>query len=243
MRKIHKMKKIAALLLAFAVTCTAVPQTATAAYAATADNVATVRANSPKLSDSKVKLKVGEKYKLTYSGMGGAVKWKSSNKSVATVSSKGLVKAKNPGKATITVTGAKATLKCTVRVRLTQKQAQNRLLALAEEYPEGMSWTNENHSYYWEAINTYCYGCIAFAGEISDRVFGKNAKVTTHKNFDKIKVGDHIRIGDYHSVIVLAKGPDEILVAEGNYNSSVHWGREITKSELKSSGFYVQSRY
>ncbi len=238
-----RMKKITALLLAFAVTFTVAPQTADVAYAATADNVAAVRANSPKLSESTVKLKVGEKYQLTYSGMGGSVKWKSSNPSVATVNSKGLVKAKNMGKTTITVTGAKATLKCTVQVRLTQKQAQNRLLALVDKYPEGMSWTNENHSYYWEAINTYCYGCIAFAGELSDKVFGKDAKVTTHKNFDKIKVGDHIRIGGYHSVIVLAKGPDEILVAEGNYNSSVHWGREITKRELKSSGFYVQSRY
>lgn len=243
MRNIHKMKKIAALLLAAALTCTAMPQTATVAYAAATDNVAAVRANSPKLSDSKVKLKVGEKYKLTYSGMTGTVKWKSSNKSVATVNSKGLVKVKNPGKATITVTGAKATLKCTVRVRLTQKQVQDQLFELYDEYPEGMSWTNENHSYYWKAINTYCYGCIAFAGEMSDRLFGKDAKVTTHRNFDKIKVGDHIRIGDYHSVIVLAKGPDELMVVEGNYNSSVHWGREITKSELKSSGFYVQSRY
>lgn len=72
--------------------------------------------------------------------------------------------------------------------------------------PEGLSWTNENNEYYWSAINCYCYGCIAFAGEVSDKVFGKNAKVTTHKDFDKIKVGDHIRIGGYHSVIVWKKG-------------------------------------
>lgn len=243
MNKIHKARKIAALLLALALTFTAVPQTAGVAYAATANNVNTVKANSAKLSDTKIKLNVGKKYRLTYTGMSGTVKWSSSNKSVATVNSKGLVKAQKPGKATITLTGSKATLKCTVQVRLTQKQVQDQLFELYDEYPEGMSWTNENHSYYWKAINTYCYGCIAFAGEVSDKLFGKDAKVTTHRNFDKIKVGDHIRIGNYHSVIVLAKGPDELVVVEGNYNSSVHWGREITERELKASGFYVQSRY
>ena len=93
------------------------------------------------------------------------------------------------------------------------------------------------------AINCSCYGCIAFAGEVSDKVFGKNAKVTTHKDFDKIKVGDHIRIGGYHSVIVWKKTKDSVTVVEGNYNSSVHWGREITRSELKAEGFYVDSRY
>ena len=34
-----------------------------------------------------------------------------------------------------------------------------------------------------------------------------------------------------------------VTVVEGNYNSSVHWGREITRSELKTEGFYVDSRY
>lgn len=34
-----------------------------------------------------------------------------------------------------------------------------------------------------------------------------------------------------------------VTVVEGNYNSSVHWGREITRSELKAEGFYVDSRY
>ena len=96
MKKIHKARKIAALLLALAVTFTAVPQTAGVAYAAIANNVNTVRANSPKLSDTKIRLNVGKKYRLTYTGMSGTVKWISSNKSVATVNSKGLVKARKP---------------------------------------------------------------------------------------------------------------------------------------------------
>ena len=45
-----------------------------------------------------------------------SIKWRSSKKSVATVSKKGVVKAKKPGKATITATYKKKKYKCTIRV-------------------------------------------------------------------------------------------------------------------------------
>ena len=237
------MKKFIALILAFAVMTAAVPQNMNQVYAATGKKESAA-SKVITLSDSKVKLKIGETYQLTAKGIKGSVKWKSNNKSIAIVSQKGLVKAKNPGKAITTLTGDKIeTVKCVVQVKITQEQAQKRILALQKKYPEGMSWTNENNEYYWSAVNCYCRGCIAFAGEVSDKVFGKNAKVTTHKDFDKIKVGDHIRIGGYQSVIVFEKGRDSVIVVEGNYGSSVHWGREITRSELKSEGFYVNTRY
>lgn len=199
------------------------------------------------LSAYSLYLRVGKSKTITCKGTTGTMKWKSSKKSVATVSQSGVVKAKKAGKAVITVSGGNllGSMKCTVYVskKLTQKQAKKKLLALKETYPEGMSWTNENQSYFWEAASCQCYGCIAFAGVVSDKVFGKYAPVKTHQNFDKIKVGDHVRIGDYHSVIVLKKDGDTLTVAEGNYNSSVHWGRTITKSELAESGFSVDTRY
>ena len=152
-----------------------------------------------------------------------------------------------PGKAIITVTGEYlyGSLSCEVFVskKISQKQAKKKLLSLKSKYPEGMSWTNENNYYYWEAANLYGYGCVALVGELSDKVFGKYAPVKTHKNFDKIKVGDHVRIGNYHSVIVLKKSDNSVTVVEGNYNASVHWNRVITKRELKQSGFHVDTRY
>ena len=45
------------------------------------------------------------------------------------------------------------------------------------------------------------------------------------------------------SVLVLEKKAHSVIVTEGNYNSSIHWGREITRSSLESSGFYVTTRY
>lgn len=88
-----------------------------------------------------------------------------------------------------------------------------------------------------------CNGCIALCGEISDKVFGKYAPVTKHSNFSRIKAGDHIRIGNEHSVMVLQKNGNMLTVVEGNYNATVHWGRKITKKELQESGFYVETRY
>ncbi len=100
---------------------------------------------------------------------------------------------------------------------------------MKKTYKEGLSWTNENRQYFWEATNCQCYGCIALCGEISDKVFGKYAPVTKHSNFSRIKAGDHIRIGNEHSVMVLQKNGNTPTVVEGNYNATVHWGRKNNK--------------
>ena len=57
------------------------------------------------------------KYKVTPSGANKGVKWKSSNKKIATVSKKGVIKAKKKGTAKITVKCGKAkkTIKVTVK--------------------------------------------------------------------------------------------------------------------------------
>lgn len=65
----------------------------------------------------------------------------------------------------------------------------------------------------------------------------------THRSFEAIRVGDMIRIGDYHTVVVLEKKENSVMVTEGNYNSSIHWGREITRSSLEREGFSVRTRY
>jgi hypothetical protein len=173
--------------------------------------------------------------------------WKSSNPKVATVDKKGLVKAIKPGKAMISVSGGNLigsmTCKVGVSKKITTKQARRKIMAMKKTYKEGLSWTNENRQYFWEATNCQCYGCIALCGEISDKVFGKYAPVTKHSNFSRIKAGDHIRIGNEHSVMVLQKNGNTLTVVEGNYNATVHWGRKITKKELQESGFYVETRY
>jgi hypothetical protein len=194
-----------------------------------------------------VALRVGKTKQLVCNGTTGKMVWKSSNPKVATVDKKGLVKAIKPGKAMISVSGGNLigsmTCKVGVSKKITAKQARRKIMAMKKTYKEGLSWTNENRQYFWEATNCQCYGCIALCGEISDKVFGKYAPVTKHSNFSRIKAGDHIRIGNEHSVTVLRKNGNTLTVVEGNYNATVHWGRKITKKELQESGFYVETRY
>lgn len=203
------------------------------------------------LNKTSLKLKVGKTYQLKTKNVKGTVTWKSSNKKIATVSKKGKVTAKKAGstviKATYKKNGKVKTLKCKVTVTAVKKESREetvkkKILALQNTYKEGTTWTNDDF-YFWKAKNMYCYGCIALAGKISDTVFGTDAPVKTHKDFSAIKSGDHIRIGNYHSVIVISHTNDSVTVVEGNYNSSIHWFRTITKSSLQQTGFSVDTRY
>lgn len=117
------------------------------------------------------------------------------------------------------------------------------IYSLQSEYPEGRRWTNDN-SYVCMPLYTIGYGCAAFALICSDAVFGSFPVSDTHSDFDRVKVGDMIRAyNDTHTVIVLEKKENSVIVAEGNYNSSIHWGREISRKELEEGNFYTECRY
>ena len=68
------------------------------------------------LSVSKKALYCSSRYVLEYLGGSGAVTWKTSDKKVATVNSKGVVTTLKPGKVTITATRNGVSLKCTITV-------------------------------------------------------------------------------------------------------------------------------
>lgn len=81
--------------------------------------VSTISASAAtsKLSKSKLSLYVGKSYTLKLQKASGKIKWKSSKKSVATVSSKGKVTAKKAGKASITATNKGKKYICKVTVK------------------------------------------------------------------------------------------------------------------------------
>ena len=76
-----------------------------------------VSASAAKLNKKSVSLNVGKTYTLKATGTKGKITWTSSNKSVATVSSKGAVKAKKKGTAVITAKYGKKKLTCKVTVK------------------------------------------------------------------------------------------------------------------------------
>jgi hypothetical protein len=119
----------------------------------------------------------------------------------------------------------------------------NVLIAQKAIFPEGMHWTNDDY-YEWNG-GTFIggYGCAAFAFYLSDAAFGTNP-ATIHRDYNNIKVGDILRVyNDTHSVVVLEVKSNSVIVAEGNYNSSIHWGREMKKSEIIDDYSYIMTRY
>ena len=147
----------------------------------------------------------------------------------------------------------------------TQQEITDAILALREEYPDGMTWTNQNPSpgYLWvfPGFLWNMGGCAAFAAIIQDNAFGsyKDVPPTWQRINDDCRFGGvHECSGPYawenlwpgdilrfegHSVIVVEKRDDYVTVAEGNYAGTVKWGRKITKTGIESSAKYVLTRY
>lgn len=127
---------------------------------------------------------------------------------------------------------------------LSEEHIYNAMIALKSEYPEGMRWTNDNY-YGWKGgIYSGGYGCAGFAFMLSDAAFGSlPARKYYEYSVSDIRVGDILRTNnDSHSVIVLQKISGGVVVAEGNYNSSIHWGRKFSDNELTKLT-YIMTRY
>lgn len=118
---------------------------------------------------------------------------------------------------------------------VTEQSAYQAITAMKSRYPEGTSYNN-NRYYAWKGgIFSGGYGCAGFAFEMSDAAFG-SLPARYFYDYSKIRVGDILRVeNNSHSVIVLEIRSSEIVVAEGNYNGKVHWGRTIPLSEIRSS--------
>lgn len=80
-------------------------------------NVIVTKAASVKISAKKLSLTVGQSKVLKITGTKEKVNWSTNNKSVATVSSKGKVRAKKTGTAKITAKVARKKFTCTVTVK------------------------------------------------------------------------------------------------------------------------------
>ena len=93
-----------------------------------------VTVRNPKLSKTSLKLALTKTKTLSVTD-GGKVKWSSSNKRIATVSQKGVVKAKKAGTVTIKAKTLGKTLKCKVSVKNPSLSSKTMTLALTHEKP------------------------------------------------------------------------------------------------------------
>lgn len=130
---------------------------------------------------------------------------------------------------------------------LTPEKIYSKMIALKDKYPDGTKWDG-NSSYDWNGgIYKGGAGCMGFAFMLSDAAFGRlpARKLTFSQiSLGDIRVGDIVRyLNDTHGVVILEKKENSFLVAEGNFNKSVHWGREVSFAEIQESGSYVITRY
>lgn len=119
----------------------------------------------------------------------------------------------------------------------------DQIIAHKAVFPEGMRWTNDDYVPFRGGIYSGGYGCAGFAFYISDAIWG-DAPAKIHTDYSNIRVGDMLRINhDTHTVMVLEVRPNSVVVAEGNYNSKIHWGREISKANIIDESSYIMTRY
>ena len=72
-------------------------------------------------------------------------------------------------------------------------------------------------------------------------IFGSDAAAERFYNYDSLRVGDQARIqGDSHTVFILEKTDDYVIVAECNADYEtcmISWGRKIMREDLQ--GYYI----
>lgn len=153
-----------------------------------------VTVKAPTLSVSKKTLVVKQTYTLKVNGSTGKKVWKSSNKSVATVSSSGKITAKKTGKATISVKVNGKTLKCNITVKKNQKTYSvnkdvmdyaygSPTLVLQKVYYSGNSlkadvWVMNNRRFRADKFDWLNY-----------ELYDSNGKLIAKKKFKNIKLG------------------------------------------------------
>lgn len=124
------------------------------------------------------------------------------------------------------------------------------MIAMKEDYPEKMEWTNDNR-YDWNGYSPQNgvywsggYGCVGFAFLLSDAAFGKlPAREMREITIEDVRVGDILRINeDSHSVIVLEVHDDHVVIAEGNYEGTIQWGRKLKAADVAKAD-YLLTRY
>ncbi len=126
----------------------------------------------------------------------------------------------------------------------TETEVYNTLNGMKAQYPEGTPW-GVNKTYVWNGgIYSTGTGCTAFAYMLSDAAFGDlPARMVEDVDFSQVRAGDILRMNDdANSVIVLRVYEDYLVLAEGAYNGTVHWGRVLTVEEVENSD-YMLTRY
>lgn len=149
---------------------------------------------------------------------------------------------------------------------ITTENIQAMLVEIQKSMPHGTTW-NTDGKYNYRSTLGYGGGCNSFAYAVSDAIFGEDAPLNKHQNFDDLKVGDVIWVktatdGGHVYVVTgfsLEPMPLEtygvelnadgyVYACSGNVDGMVGWNGYESISRIKtnsdySSTTYIYSRY
>ena len=146
---------------------------------------------------------------------------------------------------------------------ITEENIKELLAELKESMPDDSPWYGEDEAatyLYWSpkfsSYFGYAYGCNSFGAAVSDAIFGEDAPLIRHQNFDRIKVGDVIWVksasGTGHVSVITSLtspgwGAGVYSACGGGGTRGVSWSERVKDSTLAnpeySSTTWVYSRY
>ena len=164
-----------------------------------------ISASAAKLNKKSITLNVGKTYTLKTAGIKGKITWSSNKKSIATVSSKGVVKAVKKGTAVVTAKYGKKKLTCKVTVKqpvtsiklnktsITLKKG-NKLTLKATVYPKNAN----NRAVVWKSSNKKV-ATVSSKGIVKAVGNGTATITVTAKDGSKKKASCKVNIGKTES--------------------------------------------
>lgn len=167
-----------------------------------------VTVKGPELSAKKKTLIVKQTHKLTVNGTTKKVKWSSSNKNVATVSSSGKVTAKKAGTATISAKVNGKTLKCKVTVK--KNQISYKVSTDVNQYDYGEPSIALKKAY-WDGgklkVDIYVINNRIFDASKFDwliyKLYDNNGKLIASQKFTNVKL--NVRAGGVKKITLTFK--------------------------------------
>lgn len=193
----------------------------------------------PKISKKKIVLIKGQKKKLSIKGTKKKAKWSSSRKSVATVSKKGIVKAKKKGSATITARIGSKRYKCKVRVETPSISKKKVTVYVGTKYrikvngnTQKVKWKSSNTGIATVSKKGYINGKKTGSVWITARVSSKSyrCRVTVKKDAPKFEAKLTI-VGSGSKTVgfildITNKSKTDIFMQEVAYLINDDWQKE-----------------
>jgi len=149
---------------------------------------------------------------------------------------------------------------------ITEENIKAAIEEIKESMPEGSPWgTGEFYKYYF-GIHAAKWGytggggCASYAWGVSDTIFGEDAPVIQHQNYEVLKIGDAIwmkesedDVGHIYFVTTNQNEDGYVLTTDGNVPSAsgertVHYGTTLRPERLTPDNSYtkysiIYSRY